>query len=70
MIAVTSQEKRAAVAEFRAARRELAAVYEQDKTTAKRERRRMEETPAYWAANDRVAEAEKHVPWWRRWWWG
>lgn len=47
--------------EMKAARRELDAVAERDKRTKNRE-----ETPEYWAANDRVIEAAKHVSWWRR----
>src|SRR5689334_1274961 len=65
--AVTRQARRAAAEEFAAAWHELHAVYEQEKAAAKREGRHVQETPAYWAANNRVAKAEQHVPWWRRW---
>jgi len=53
--AVTRQARRAAAEEFAAAWHELHAVYEQEKAAAKREGRHVQETPAYWAANNRVA---------------
>ncbi len=48
--------KREAVAEHKAAREELARVSAGIRT----------ETPEYLAANARVIETEKNVPWWRR----
>lgn len=42
--------------EYRAARRELERISRRDRT----------ETDDYLAANSRVAEAERRVPWWRR----
>ncbi len=42
--------------EYRAARADLDRISRRDRT----------ETDAYLAANDRVAEAERNVPWWRR----
>jgi hypothetical protein len=56
----------AARREMKAARRELDDVHEAELKAAKREKRKPQETPAYWRANDRVIAAEKNVPWWRR----
>lgn len=56
-----AKNDKAAKAEMKAARRELDAVDERDRRTGNRE-----ETPEYWAANDRVIKAEKNVSWWRR----
>lgn len=57
----TSSKTDKAIAEHRAARRELDQV-------ARRDRRRgiRHETPAFLKANQRVIEAEKNLPWWRR----
>lgn len=48
--------KKDAIAEHRAARAELEEISRRDRA----------ETEEYLAANSRVAEAEQHVPWWRR----
>lgn len=56
-----AKDKKAAIAEHKAARAELDAIAERDKRTGNRE-----ETPEYLAANSRVLETEKRVPWYRR----
>lgn len=56
----------AALRELKAARADLDKVYRDEIKAAKRAGRKLEETPAYWKANNRVAEAEKSVSWWRR----
>jgi hypothetical protein len=49
-------EKRAALQRLRLARAELERISRESR----------DETPEYLAANRRVIEAEKAVPWWRR----
>ncbi|MDM4722732.1 hypothetical protein QTQ03_25200 [Micromonospora sp. WMMA1363] len=49
-------QKTEAIREYKEARRELERV----------SRGITEETDEYLAANRRVIDAEKHVPWWRR----
>ena len=56
-----AKDKKTAIAEHKAARRALDAIAERDKRTGNRE-----ETPEYLAANRRVIETEKNVPWYRR----
>lgn len=51
-----SKDKKQAIQEYKAAREDLERVSKRDR----------EETDDYLAANARVVEAEKHVPWWRR----
>jgi hypothetical protein len=53
---VSRQTRKQAVAEHKAAKTELERISKQDRT----------ETDEYLAANRRVIETEKHVPWWRR----
>lgn len=50
------EAKKKAVAEHKAAKEKLAEVSKRTTT----------ETPEYLAANARVIETEKNVPWWRR----
>ena len=47
-----------AVAEYKAAKRDLNERFNNPQTSA--------DDPGYLAANQRVADAEKHVSWWRR----
>ena len=56
-----AKDKNAAVAAHKSARAELDAIAARDKRTGNRE-----ETAEYLAANRRVVETEKHVPWYRR----
>lgn len=51
------EERRAAVARYKAASAELERVSRHDR----------EETEAYHAANDELWAACEAVPWWRRW---
>lgn len=51
----------AAKAEMKAARRAL-----DDLDARERRAKVKDETPEYWAANDRVIEAEQNVSWYRR----
>ena len=55
-----------AIEEHKEARRDLQDVYRRDIKAAKKAGRRLEETPEYLAANNRVHETEQHVPWYRR----
>ncbi|MDM4720128.1 hypothetical protein QTQ03_26545 [Micromonospora sp. WMMA1363] len=52
----SKDEKKAAIQRHRDARRELDRV----------SRKSRDVTPEYLAANRRVIDAEKNVPWWRR----
>jgi hypothetical protein len=56
-----AKNDKAAKAEMKAARRALDELADRD-----RRARIREETPEYWAANQRVIDAEKNVSWWRR----
>ncbi len=57
----SKDERKAAIQRYRDARRELDRVDRADRKAGRRD-----ETDAYLAANDRVIDAEKGVPWWRR----
>ncbi|WP_433530365.1 hypothetical protein ACQPYA_30070 [Micromonospora sp. CA-263727] len=52
----SKDEKRAAIREHKAAREDLARVSSKSRDV----------TPEYLAANRRVLDAEKNLPWWRR----
>lgn len=54
-------DKKTAIKNLNAAKEHLAEV-----TAAAQAAGRHYETDAYTAANQAVADAEKHVPWWRR----
>lgn len=55
------KDNKAAVAEWKAAKKALDAIAERDKRTGNRE-----ETPEYLAANSRADKAFRDLPWWRR----
>lgn len=52
----SKDEKKAAIREHKAARRELERISRRDRY----------ESDAYLDANSRVIKAEKNIPWWRR----
>lgn len=56
-----AKDKKAAVAEWKAAKRDLDAIADRDRRAGNRD-----ETPEYLAANDRADKAFRELPWWRR----